>query len=379
MLRRKTRPTLPDAEITLRSVDLFAGCGGMTLGLEQVASELGLALKPALAMDSDKDILDIYASNFKSAKTVVGDVASAFDGAIGSRWTASERGLRGIVGPCDLLIGGPPCQGHSDLNNHTRRRDPKNRLYLSMARAADVLTPKVVIIENVAPVEWDRSGVVDETTTALQKLGYEVAGRVLNLSTLGVPQRRRRYLLLASAVSAITPEKIFAQLEDEHRSHPTRSVRWAIGDLEARSSTDVFETSGRTSEDNQKRIAYLMRKGALDLPNELRPPCHRNGEHSYKSMYGRLPWDEPAQTITTGFGSMGQGRYVHPSQPRTITPHEAARLQTFPDWFDFGSETRRGTLAKAIGNAVPPFLMLELGRLVLPALASDLEKSAEIG
>jgi DNA (cytosine-5)-methyltransferase 1 len=248
-----------------------------------------------------------------------------------------------------------------------------------MARAADVLTPKVVIIENVAPVEWDRSGVVDETTTALLKLGYEVAGRVLNLSTLGVPQRRRRYLLLASSMAEVEPEEIFVQLEDEHRSHPTRSVRWAIEDLEPRSSTDVFDTSGRTSEDNQKRIAYLMREGVLDLPNELRPPCHRDGRHSYKSMYGRLPWDEPAQTITTGFGSMGQGRYVHPSQPRTITPHEAARLQTFPDWFDFGSKTRRGTLAKAIGNAVPPFLMLELGRLVLPALAADLEKSAESG
>jgi DNA (cytosine-5)-methyltransferase 1 len=88
-------------------------------------------------------------------------------------------------------------------------------------------------------------------------------------------------------------------------------------------------------------------------------------------MYGQLKWDEPAQTITTGFGSMGQGRYVHPSRPRTLTPHEAARLQFFPDWFDFtagGTQMRRGVWATMIGNAVPPKLTMELGRILLPQL-----------
>jgi DNA (cytosine-5)-methyltransferase 1 len=81
-----------------------------------------------------------------------------------------------------------------------------------------------------------------------------------------------------------------------------------------------------------------------------------------------LRWNQPAQTITTGFGCMGQGRYVHPQKRRTITPHEAARLQTFPDWFNFAAETRRGVLAKAIGNAVPPLLMIELAKIILPSL-----------
>ncbi len=90
-----------------------------------------------------------------------------------------------------------------------------------------------------------------------------------------------------------------------------------------------------------------------DLPDRLHPACHRLKEHSYHSVYGRLFWDKPAQTITSGFGCMGQGRYVHPKEPRTITPHEAARLQFIPDFFQFGSDVPRTVLAEMIANAVP--------------------------
>jgi DNA (cytosine-5)-methyltransferase 1 len=85
-------------------------------------------------------------------------------------------------------------------------------------------------------------------------------------------------------------------------------------------------------------------------------------------MYGRLAWDQLAQTITTGFTSMGQGRYVHPSRPRTLTPHEAARLQTFPDWFQWGESVPRTLLSTMIGNAVPPFLMLAIGTPIVTGL-----------
>lgn len=90
-------------------------------------------------------------------------------------------------------------------------------------------------------------------------------------------------------------------------------------------------------------------------------------------MYGRLRWDAPAQTITSGYGSMGQGRYVHPGRRRTLTPHEAARLQTIPDWFTLASAGTRTALARMIGNAVPPLLGIALGRLLLPGLAVSSE------
>ncbi|MGH3053264.1 MAG: DNA cytosine methyltransferase, partial [Gaiellaceae bacterium] len=91
----------------------------------------------------------------------------------------------------------------------------------------------------------------------------------------------------------------------------------------------------------------------------MRPVCHQS-EHSYVSMYGRLRWDAPAQTVTTGFGSMGQGRYVHPLRPRTLTPHEAARLQFLPDFMRFEEIRTRAALAQAIGNAAPPLLTIVL-------------------
>jgi DNA (cytosine-5)-methyltransferase 1 len=147
--------------------------------------------------------------------------------------------------------------------------------------------------------------------------------------------------------------------------HHDRTVRWAIQDLMDVKARSPYETAGGMSKENARRIEYLFGHRLHDLPNTQRPDCHRDGDHSYISMYGRLRWDGPAQTITTGFGSMGQGRYVHPARRRTITPHEAARLQTFPDWFDFGEESSRSLLAKMIGNAVPPLVMVALGTEII--------------
>jgi DNA (cytosine-5)-methyltransferase 1 len=149
----------------------------------------------------------------------------------------------------------------------------------------------------------------------------------------------------------------------------TRSVGWAIRDLESRSGRGVYDSAPVVSPKNRRRIAWLFENKAYDLPNLERPDCHQS-EHSYRSMYGRLKWDEPAQTMTTGFGSMGQGRYVHPSRRRTITPHEAARIQTFLDHFDFG-ETRRTELARLVGNAVPPLVNVVLGEHVIPQLVES--------
>ena len=340
----------------------------MSIGLQEAARRRHLRLEVPLAVDSDEAVVSLYKANLPEAKAKVGDVAAWFDGELGSPLTFIERKTKETVGSVDVLLGGPPCQGHSDLNNHTRRNDPKNALYLRMARAAEVLQPKLVVVENVAPVQRDKAGVVQATKDALSEAGYEVAGQVLDLCRVGVPQRRRRYVLLASALPAISPAKILERLDKS--KHPDRTVDWAITDLAELEAKTVYDTPGHASEENLRRIQYLFEHRCYDLPNSERPECHRDGDHSYVSMYGRLRWDKPAQTITTGFGSMGQGRYVHPGQRRTITPHEAARLQTFPDWFDFGGATHRSVLAKVIGNAVPPLLMIALGTKVLPRLVA---------
>jgi DNA (cytosine-5)-methyltransferase 1 len=367
-LRRKRRPASKRDDSPIRAVDLFAGCGGMSVGLVEAARRCGRALEIPLAVDSQADMVAAYEANLPFATAQASDVMTTFPGAVGAPLTAAEKFLQKSTGKVDLLLGGPPCQGHSDLNNHTRRSDPKNTLYLRMARAAEVLRPKIVIVENVAAVQHDQLRVVDVTAESLRQAGYAVAARVIDLRRVGVPQRRRRHLLIASRLAHIDPAKTLETLASGIPGHPDRTVRWAIADLLAVEGESTYDTAAALTETNARRIDHLFDHDLYDLPNRHRPECHRDGDHTYVSMYGRLRWDDPAQTITTGFGSMGQGRYVHPAQRRTITPHEAARLQTFPDWYRFDEDTLRTVLATMIGNAVPPLLMVALGLQLIPRL-----------
>jgi len=344
-LRCADRPaTAPEAP-RVRVVDLFSGCGALSLGAAEACRALGARFEPALAVDIEPWAVQTYARNFPGGRAVQDSVLS-FLTPDGPR----QDTLRQLAGGVDLLIGGPPCQGHSDLNNHTRRDDPKNELYNSMARFAEVLGPRWVLIENVPGAQHDRSGVVQRTWSELEQLGYHLSGGVLEGVGIGVPQRRRRYFMLASRTG---PLPAVADIQAA-LSQPPRPLSWAIGDLlDTPRSEGPYDSPSTHHPRNQRRIAYLFEHGLHDLPNEQRPACHRDKPHSYKSVYGRMRWDEPAQTITTGFGSCGQGRFVHSKRQRTITPHEAARVQFIPDFFDFGAH-RRGALQAMIGNAVPP-------------------------
>ncbi|QMW64924.1 DNA cytosine methyltransferase [Mumia sp. ZJ1417] len=370
-LHEVRRPDFELGERHLRVVDLFAGCGGLTLGAAQAAHDHGLAIEVPLAVDFEQAPSDVFKANFPKANAHVAAVESYFDGAIGAEPTRTELNVSEQVGAVDLLIGGPPCQGHSNLNNHTRRDDPKNRLYLRMARAAEVLRPRVVVIENVPAVVHDSQQVVTRTTEELTRIGYRVAATRVELVQLGIPQTRRRHILLAVRSDALTAG---LSVEDLLKFEPqnTHDLRWAIGDLEHASTDRWIDVPSRMSPENQKRIQWLIDHDELNLPNERRPKCHQ-GDHSYVSMYGRLAWSQPAQTITSGFGSMGQGRYGHPSQPRTLTPHEAARIQGFPDYFRFDAAVTRTQLSVIIGNAVPPALsrVLTTRLIALRVLDSD--------
>ena len=365
----EARPSRSDS-ITHRVslVDLFCGCGGLSLGIAEAARQLGAALEIPLAIDTDSDSLAVFAANFPHAKIEQKPVEELLNGALGAPLTAGEKELKDRVGRVDILTGGPPCQGHSDLNNHTRRTDPRNALYERMARAAEVLEPSIVLIENVPAVVRDAAGVVDTVETALTTVGYTVNHKTLNLGELGVPQRRRRHILLACSTGSLDPGKLLSELTAPCADHPARSVRWAIEDLEDTAISTSFDAPPSPTSENAARIAWLFDNDKYDLPNLKRPRCHRDKKHSYSSMYGRLRWDDPAQTITTGFGSMGQGRYVHPSRRRTITPHEAARLQSFPDFFDFSALSTRTALARLIGNTVPPLLSCNIASVVIPHL-----------
>jgi DNA (cytosine-5)-methyltransferase 1 len=366
-LRASERPEYERGRSALSVVDLFAGCGGLTLGVAEAARRAGIALEIPLAVDFAEAPMRVFAEAFPKASVIQGGVEEYFDGEVGQPLTSTERGTATRVGGqssqgLDLLVGGPPCQGHSDLNNHSRRDDPRNAFYVRMARATEVLFPRAVIIENVPTVVHDKGGVVAITRSVLSSAGYAVADAVIRLDELGVPQTRRRHLLLGVRGAELDPMELLVDLTGQPAE--ARDLAWAIEDLLEWEGTRPFDSSGRVSVTNRGRIDHLFEEGVDDLPNGLRPRCHQ-GKHSYVSMYGRLSWGRPAQTITSGYGSMGQGRYVHPSRRRTLTPHEAARLQFFPDWYPFDVVTKRGSWAEMIGNAVPPKLTMELTRALI--------------
>ncbi|MCU1499784.1 MAG: putative methyltransferase [Acidimicrobiales bacterium] len=360
-LRRKTRPDAATGG-TVAAVDLFAGCGGLSVGLWEAARRQGKVLSVPLAVDVNPVMASTFRRNIPASRALASRVEELFPGDPGSKLTNLEVRIARSVGPIQVLLGGPPCQGHSDLNNHTRRKDDRNRLYLRMARAAEVLRPQAVLVENVPAVQWDAGKVVDDTIAQLEKLGYRVKAQVVDLSLLGVPQRRRRHLTIATLGPLPDPTSVFAHIERLAVEH---DVSWALGDLDVASNGGLFDTSSTPTQVSRDRMNYLFDNQLYELPDSQRPPCHRDKAHSYRSVYGRMGWNSVAPTITTGFGSMGQGRFVHPLERRTITPHEAARLQTFPDWFNWGTQVKRGQLATMIGNAVPPLLMIRLGEYLL--------------
>jgi DNA (cytosine-5)-methyltransferase 1 len=217
-----------------------------------------------------------------------------------------------------------------------------------MGRAAELLRPTHVIIENVTGALHDQGRVVQTTQEWLESLGYHVSVGLVDLVRIGVPQRRRRLLIVASLTKRVEVASLAAKY-----GTGTRDVRWAVNDLMDKAPTTLLDQPAESKPDTRKRISYLFENDVYELPNEFRPACHRDKDHSYNSIYGRLRWNKPSQTITRGFYSMCMGRYVHPERPRTLTAHEAARLQFFPDSFDFTPVRSRTALARIIGNAVP--------------------------
>lgn len=348
-LRRRTARTEPVGSHSVRVVDLFCGCGGLSLGAREACLATGRHFVAVAAVDWCSDCLGVYRRNFHPLRWHSCDINSLLDGDLGAVPTEKEREFAGDLGRVDLLLAGPPCQGNSDLNNHSRREDSRNGLYKRVARFVEIVHPQHVLIENVPTVVHGKERAVGRSVHTLRKLGYHVDHGTVDLASLGVPQRRKRHVLFASRSRLLA----VSDISRRHRVGEERTVAWAISDLEDEPLKGTFTQPSAHTEENLSRIRFLHENGLYDLPNQLRPHCHRDADHSYRSMYGRLHHDAPAQTITSGFTSPGQGRYIHPARLRTLTPHEAARLQFFPDSFDFSSAEKRTALARMIGNAVP--------------------------
>jgi DNA (cytosine-5)-methyltransferase 1 len=354
---------VPQADVArgdLRTMELFCGTGGLALGFRQAAAELGYRTTSVVAVDHDPEAVDVYARNHDTHWPVKGSVSEHVDFRLrgqgaGAKFRyppqATSALLASMTGQLDAILAGPPCQGHSHLNNHTRGYDPRNELYLTVPALAVALDVPIVIVENVPAVVNDTYGVVETTKTLLRDAGYQVHGDVARADRIGWPQRRRRYFLIAAKSQSPLPlSAILAGL-----SQPARPVTDAFASLEVNPGSHMAREPAMTAE-NISRIDWLFDRGEYDLDLSQRPDCHKDGT-TYTAVYGRMHPHLPAPTITTGFLSMGRGRFVHPTERRVIVPAEAARLQGFPDTYDFrladGQPPSTLKLTKWIGDAVP--------------------------
>ncbi|MCS6853485.1 MAG: DNA cytosine methyltransferase [Elioraea sp.] len=360
----------------IRIVDLFSGVGGFAVGAAMAAEALGFLPRLVAAVDVDTDALEVHRRNLGTERTVAAnmrevvrfairgpDDAAAFE----ERPVVVSQPLARLSAP-DVVIAGPPCEGHSNLNNTSRRDDPRNGLILCAASFAVAVGARALVVENVRQIIHDRRGNFASTMALLRNSGWAVEQAILNAADFGAPQSRERIFLVAFRDGGHID--VFRDFVARVKTGPL-TVGDALEDLLECDRRDAFDTPPTPTPENRRRIDHLFERGLHDLPCDMRPPCHRNGT-SYKAVYGRLWWDRPAPTVTTGFGTPGRGRFIHPLRPRLVTPHEAARLQTFPDWFDFRDERGccppRKSLEKWIGDAVPPVLGFAVVLATLAAL-----------
>jgi DNA (cytosine-5)-methyltransferase 1 len=343
----------------LTVVELFCGAGGLSLGLQQAG------FKPVYAIDNDPDSCATYSANFPLTATQL-DLSTAKVETIVRDVLARTRAV-------DLVCGGPPCQGFS-MQGRGHSEDDRNALFLKFVRIAIGLKPKAILVENVPTILGPRGRPhVPKALDLLRNSGYKVETHVVQAADFRVPQIRKRAIIVALRAPFIATFK-FPRPALQPSQY--RTVRQAIGDLPqpldnyAEHPRYKNHVRRRISEINLERIQHVPEGGGrLDVPRRLQLPCHMKANgHRHLDVFGRLRWDMPAATITAMFDNFTRGRFAHPDQHRNITNREGARLQSFPDSFHFVGPQK--SVARQIGNAVPPLLARAIGSAIRDAVLS---------
>lgn len=344
---------IEEAIVKIDAVDLFCGAGGLSYGLQEAGIDVraGIDLDPACEC--------AYSSNIRNSRFLLKDVSKLPSDDLAALFR--KKSLK-------LLAGCAPCQPFSTLRNgRDRKKSDKWPLLNEFGRLAESLLPDFITMENVPALKGQE--VFANFSQTLVDLGYHITVKVVDAAAYGVPQRRRRLVLLASRIGQIR------LISPEELGKTPRTVRDAIGELPPigagePNTIDPLHKARALSKKNLARIRASSPGGTwLDWPEHLLSPCHTKPQGaSYKSVYARMEWEKPAPTITTQSSNFGTGRFGHPNQDRAITLREAAILQSFPRNYIFVAEDSPiefRSLGRLIGNAVPVDLGYAIGASIM--------------
>lgn len=327
---------------TYRIIDCFCGAGGLSLGFEKVGFDV------VYAFDLDEAAIKTYKHNPQRhhGPAFVRDIYKVNRESI-------EKDLGHTLGEIDVVIGGPPCQGFS-VQRRGDDNDPRNNLVLEYIRMILDIKPRFFVMENVGGLLSPRGRpYLEQLKLRCEEAGYVIKRDKLTASDFGVPQSRKRVFIVGEKIDDGESHFSFPQ----GKGIPQKTVRDAIEDLMYKDETAIpNHKADKLSPLNLERIkAIKAGEGRDSLPEHLQLNCQKiNTTHRHLDTYGRMDWDKPSPTITARFDSFSRGRFGHPVLNRTITLREGARLQTFPDDFEFlGNKVE---VARQIGNAVPPLL-----------------------
>lgn len=336
-------------------IDSFCGAGGLCLGLERAGFDI------LLSFDIDQICINTISANASHFHhpAIQADIADMLGGNLRERCNLQR-------GELFLLAGGPPCQGFS-VQRRGLDADVRNELVLKYGQLIDELYPCYFVMENVSGLGGKRGKtILEQLIEQVESIGYTVHVNLLDAQEYGVPQRRKRYIIVGER----------NDMKSKYRYPDTTTtritVRDAIGFLpvppdDGRDYPSIpWHRRDRLSDLNLKRINALKEgQGRDNLPSELLADCHKIASDviGYRNVYGRMAWDDVAPTITARFDSFTRGKFGHPDQPRSVSLREGALLQTFPmDYVFTGSKV---DVARQIGNAVPPVLAEKIGRSII--------------
>jgi DNA (cytosine-5)-methyltransferase 1 len=332
----------------LTAVEIFAGGGGLAVGLKRAG------FTAVAAIELEKHAAATFKANHPDVQVFRQDVREISGAAL------LELG----GGSIDVLAACPPCQGFSSLTSKYKRDDERNLLVGEVARLTEEIRPQAVMIENVPGLAKKGRPLFDDLVRRLEALGYICNWDILQVADYGIPQKRRRLVLLAGKGFRIEMPKSTHSRTAAKGLPRWRTVRDAIGHMnDATPFVEAQKNGGahlvdwhvvRTLSETNKRRLEQSKPGApgKDTPDDLRPPCHRNGYTGFSNVYGRMDWNGPSPTITAGCTTLSKGRFGHPDQARTISLREAALLQTFPPNYHFETDIFERA-CEMVGNALP--------------------------